>query len=158
MISAIDQNHVIGLNNQLPWHLPEDLAYFKKTTNDHTVVMGRKTYESIGKKLPNRRNIIISTSLTGEDVITSPNQLFSLGLKGKVFIIGGAQIYQHFLPYAHYLYLTHLDISVHGDSFFPVLDLQQWEMIENIEHLPCPQHNFKRNYCVYKRLKGESTK
>ncbi len=157
IISALDPNHVIGANNKLPWHLPEDLNYFKQTTLNHPIVMGRKTYESIGRKLPNRRNIIISRTLSGNDILKSPEALFSLNLSENVFIIGGEEIYQFYLPYASYLYLTHIGKEFDGDSFFPSVNWYEWQLIQQQIHPPCNTINFERKYCVYKRLQGKIT-
>jgi dihydrofolate reductase len=158
IISALDPNHVIGSNNQLPWHLPEDLEYFKKTTLNHPIVMGRKTHDSIGRKLPNRRNIIISRTLSGHDILSTPSELFSLNLTGNVFIIGGAEIYKFYLPYASYLYLTHIGAEFKGDSFFPAINWQEWQLIKQQIKPACSTTSFERKYCVYNRLHGKITK
>jgi len=115
---------IIGRNGELPWHLPADLKFFKKTTLDHPIVMGRKTYESIGKPLPKRRNIVLTrdSNWTAEDVevIHSVDELTKLpDLEGDVFIIGGAEIYKLFLPHLKELIVTHVRNNYEGDTYFP---------------------------------------
>jgi dihydrofolate reductase len=124
MIVAMSDNRVIGKNNELPWYLPSDLAYFKQKTTNHSIVMGRKTFESIGKVLSNRENIIISTKedfkVEGATVIHSIEALLSLLESNKrYFIIGGAQIFSIFLPYVDKMWITQIHHSIDGDSFFP---------------------------------------
>ncbi len=123
-IVAMTPERVIGRNGQLPWHLPEDLAFFKRTTVGHPVVMGRKTYESMGRPLPKRRNIVMTRdpkwSATGVEVIHAPAELDALpGLQGRVFIIGGAEIYQAFLPLLEDLLVSHVAGAHPGDTRFP---------------------------------------
>ncbi len=117
-------DRVIGRSGTLPWHLPADLAFFKRVTTGHPVVMGRKTHESIGRPLPKRRNIVLTRnsewSAPGVDVIRRPEDLAGLtGLDGTVFIIGGAEIYAAFLPQTDELLVSHLNAHHEGDTFFP---------------------------------------
>lgn len=123
-IVAMTPDRVIGRNGTLPWHLPEDLAFFKRTTSGHTVVMGRKTYESIGRPLPRRRNIVLtrdaSWSAPGVEVIHSPEDPGLPGAPGeRVFIIGGAEIYAAFLPHLDDLIVSHVKECFAGDTRFP---------------------------------------
>ncbi|WP_239024156.1 type 3 dihydrofolate reductase [Paraglaciecola marina] len=132
MIAAMANDRVIGFNNTMPWHLPADLKHFKKVTLGKPIVMGRKTYESIGKALPGRLNIVVSSdpvfTLPDATVVNSCEQAIEEA-KGhsqaegvtnpEVMIIGGGTIYQHFLPLCHRLYLTHIDLEVAGDTYFP---------------------------------------
>ncbi len=128
IIAAIGKNRELGKDNKLLWHIPEDLKRFKRLTQDHAVIMGRKTYESIGKPLPNRTNIIVTRDQSFrvpnciiyhsfEDVIKAINTEEING--GEVFIIGGGQIYKQALPYADKLYLTIVDAENEADTFFP---------------------------------------
>ncbi len=121
IVAAISSNNLIGNNNELPWHIPEDLAFFKELTYGHTVVMGRKTYESIGKPLPNRKNVVLTQDanlhIDGVTIITDFRDVFDL--TGNVFIIGGGEIYELFLPYTDKLYLTLVSALVDGDTKFP---------------------------------------
>lgn len=121
-VVAMTAERVIGRAGSLPWHLPEDLAYFKRTTTGHPIVMGRKTYESIGRPLPKRRNIVLtrdeSWSAEGVEVIHRPDQLAELpGITGRVFIIGGAEIYAAFLPMLDDLLVSHVFENHGGDTW-----------------------------------------
>ena len=134
IIVAMSQNSVIGENNQLPWHISEDLKNFKKTTLNHCVIMGRKTYDSIGKPLNNRRNIVISRDsslkIDGVEVVNSLEKAISMVKEGlEIFIIGGEQIYSMALSLATHLYITKVDGHFKGDAFFPDLDQKEWKEI-----------------------------
>lgn len=123
-IVAMTPDRVIGRSGQLPWHLPADLAFFKRMTTGHPIVMGRKTHESIGRPLPTRRNVVLTRdpewSAPGVEVIRRPEDLSTLpGLDGTVFIIGGAEIYAAFLPQTDELLVSHLTARHEGDTFFP---------------------------------------
>jgi dihydrofolate reductase len=123
-IAAMAANRVIGAGGKLPWHYPEDLQFFKRTTLGHPILMGRSTYESIGRPLPGRQNIVLSRTLAPRDgitVIRSIDQYASLPLEegAAIFVIGGAQVYQQLLPYCTELYLTYIPQDVPGDAFFP---------------------------------------
>ncbi|GEM78299.1 type 3 dihydrofolate reductase [Vibrio superstes] len=124
MIAAMANNRIIGKDNQMPWHLPADFIWFKKCTMGKPVVMGRKTYESIGRPLPGRHNIVISrdAELTIEGVTTVTSIESALEVvsdESEVMIIGGGSIYEHCLPMADKLYLTYIDLEVDGDTQFP---------------------------------------
>lgn len=124
MIAAMAQQRVIGLNNQMPWHLPADLQHFKKVTLGKPVVMGRKTFESIGRPLPGRRNIVISrqvptTNSAVEWVNSIEQALALLSEQPEVMIIGGAEIYRQCLPIATRLYITEIELAPAGDAYFP---------------------------------------
>tara|TARA_B110000014_G_scaffold254192_1_gene234480 strand:+ start:2422 stop:2907 length:486 start_codon:yes stop_codon:yes gene_type:complete len=134
IIVAMSQNSVIGINNQLPWHIAEDLKNFKKTTLNHCVIMGRKTYDSIGKPLNNRRNIVISRDsslkIDGVEVVNSLEKAISMVKEAlEIFIIGGEQIYSMALSLATHLYITKVDGHFKGDAFFPDLDQKEWKEI-----------------------------
>lgn len=122
-IVAMTPERVIGRDGTLPWHLPEDLAFFKRTTSGHPIVMGRKTYDSIGRPLPKRRNIVVTRdrewSAEGVEVIHSPEELSALDLEGDVFIIGGSGIYEAFLPELDELLVSHVRLPYPGDTVFP---------------------------------------
>jgi dihydrofolate reductase len=138
-IFAMSENHVIGNKNKLPWHLPADLLYFKKITSGKPIIMGRKTFLSIGRPLPNRRNIIISRdknfNAAGCDVFHSIEAATkALNDYEEVFVIGGAQLFIGFLPYIERLYLTLIHKTFSGDAYFPDLDASQWQEISRINH------------------------
>lgn len=127
----MSSNRVIGVNNTLPWHISEDLKYFKSLTTGHTIIMGRKTYESIGRPLPNRRNIVISrnteASYEGAEVVHSIEDAFSICKNdNEVFVIGGSNIYEQALSLVDYIYITEIKKSFSGDAFFPEINKQMW--------------------------------
>ena len=140
LIVAMSRNGVIGIDNQLPWHLPEDLKYFKSVTMGKPIIMGRKTYDSIGRPLPGRTNIVItrdpSWQAEGVSVAQTLEAALSLGQVAcnaagadEIMVIGGEQIYRMTLPAADRLYLTQVDAEVEGDAFFPDIDLDQWQQV-----------------------------
>jgi dihydrofolate reductase len=140
LVVARARNGTIGRNNTLPWRLPEDLAHFKRTTLGAPIIMGRKTWDSIGRPLPGRRNIVVSRNpalkLEGAEVVGSLEaaQLLCIGAE-QVFLIGGAQLYAEALPSADRLVVTEIDADVEGDAFFPTIDRTQWiETSREIHH------------------------
>lgn len=140
MVAAMANNRVIGKGNQMPWHLPADLKHFKSVTLGKPVIMGRKTYESIGKALPGRQNVVISRDVTFQPsdalVVTSPEKaLEAAEHQGEVMVIGGGSIYLHFLPLCHRLYLTDIELDTDGDTQFP--DFNQgyrWDLLDESLH------------------------
>ena len=137
IIVAVAQNGVIGDKNSLLWHISEDLRFFKRTTSGHPVIMGRKTYESLGRPLPNRTNVVISRTMgeiEGCTVVRSLEEAVALfPAEEEVFIIGGAQIYALALDIADRFYLTRVGHDYEGDTSFPAWDESQWELAES-EH------------------------
>lgn len=131
VIVATDSARGIGINNTLPWHLPEDLAHFKRTTSGHPIIMGRKTFDSIGRPLPNRRNIVITRnrdwSHPGVESVESLQAAAALVAGSDAFIIGGAEIYAQAMPLAQRLIVTEIDQRFACDAFFPAIDAQQWQ-------------------------------
>lgn len=157
IIVAIADNGVIGNNNSLPWHLPVDLKYFRKTTMGHSIVMGRRNHEDIGRPLPGRHNIVLTRSKNyvadGCDIVHSVEEVMSKTGKNKeTFIIGGAEIYDAFLPYTTKMYITHIDTSVQGNVVFPEYDTTEWKQIsENL--VPADIDNSLHcRFCVYQRI------
>jgi dihydrofolate reductase len=137
-IAAMSLNRVIGAGNKIPWHLPEDFKWFKQTTTGHVIVMGRKTFESIGKPLPNRETIVLSRSqfqFPGVKTIRSLDELKSLAGDRQIFICGGAQIYAQALPLCSDLYLTLVKREVGGDAIFPPFE-ERFELVEEIRDAP----------------------
>lgn len=142
MVAAMANNRVIGKNNKMPWHLPADLKHFKRVTLGKPVVMGRKTFDSIGQLLPGRRNIVISrtvpTDTKGAEWVTSLKQAFELlQQQEEVMVIGGAEIYRQCLPLAQRLYLTEIDLSIDGDAYFPDYQSErayEWRLIGESHH------------------------
>ncbi|MCH1929773.1 type 3 dihydrofolate reductase [Shewanella sp. A25] len=136
MIAAMANNRVIGKDNQMPWHLPEDLRHFKAMTLGKPVVMGRKTFESIGRPLPGRHNIVISRqadlAIEGVTCVTSFDAAkAAAGECEELVIIGGGQLYAELLPLADKLYLTEINLDVEGDTYFPHWDDGQWQVAES---------------------------
>ncbi|HIO96968.1 MAG TPA: type 3 dihydrofolate reductase [Leucothrix sp.] len=141
MIAAMGKNRVIGFNNKMPWHLPADLQWFKKTTLGSPIIMGRKTYDSIGFPLPGRLNIILSRNkdlkIKGCSVVNSLDAALKLARevdKDEVFITGGAHLYNKFLVDADRLYLTLIDETFDGDTFFPDYTQYEWEQVAKVKH------------------------
>jgi dihydrofolate reductase len=130
IIVAMDAAHGIGIQNRLPWHLPEDLAHFKRQTSGHPIIMGRKTYESIGRPLPKRRNIVISRNplwrADGVECAVSLADACRLTGDETAFVIGGAQIYAQVLPLVQRLLITEIEHRFECDTFFPAIDSGQW--------------------------------
>jgi dihydrofolate reductase len=138
IVVAISENHVIGKDNQLLWYLPRDLKHFKEITTGHTVIMGRKTYDSVGKPLPNRRNIIITRqaiAIVGCEVVNSIEAALILCAgEEEVFIVGGAEIYRQSLHLTDRIYLTIVHKEFEGDSFFPEIDKRLWKEVYREDH------------------------
>ncbi len=138
VIVAVAENGVIGADNSLIWHISEDLQYFKRITTGHPVVMGRKTYESMGRPLPNRTNVYVTRSqreVEGCTVVNSLEQAVGLFAPDEqIFIIGGAQIYAQALPMADRLYITRVHNSYEGDTYFPEWDESEWELVSSVHH------------------------
>lgn len=136
MIWAMDSNRGIGIENRIPWRLPADMAFFKSYTTGKTVVMGRKTFQSFPKALPNRRNVVLSRNadlaLEGAEIVTSVEEVLErYGSEGELVIIGGAEIYNLFMPLANKLFVTEIDETFPGtDAFFPAYDESQWALTE----------------------------
>ncbi len=155
LIAAMAKDRVIGIDNQMPWHLPADFKWFKSRTLDKPIVMGRKTFESIGRPLPGRRNIVISRDpqkqIQGVEVVASTQQALELVKDAEeVMIIGGGTIYQAFLPLATHLYLTHVEASVDGDTYFPDWG-EGWQVIEQEQHDADERNQYAMRFEVLER-------
>jgi len=156
MIVATAHNRIIGKDNDMPWYLPADLAYFKKTTLGKPVIMGRKTYESIGRALPGRRNIVISRDANycaeGIDTVTSVDAALILVKDDKeAMVIGGGAIYQHCLLAADRLYITHIDAEIDGDTQFPPYDEKCWTKIASNKYLADEKNPYDLDFCIYEK-------
>lgn len=145
LIVAATRNQVIGRDNQMPWHLPADLRYFKQRTLGKPIIMGRKTWESLGRPLPGRLNIVVTRqtdiALEGAEVFADLQAAIQRGQEwaseqgvDEVMVIGGGQLYQQALALTQRVYLTRIDLELEGDTFFPVLDAQQWQQTEAQAH------------------------
>lgn len=157
MIVAHAENRIIGKDNDMPWHLPADLAYFKKTTLGKPVVMGRKTYESIGRPLPGRQNIVISRNadyqIEGVDVVTSVDEaLVKAGNVDEIMVIGGGAIYQHCMSAADKLYVTHINASIDGDTQFAQYDTDKdWQKVSSEFYAADEKNAYDLDFCIYER-------
>lgn len=162
MIVAMAENRVIGRDNQLPWHLPGDLKYFKATTLGKPVIMGRLTFESIGRPLPGRTNIVVTRnpdwSAEGVRVVHSATEAVALARDiaraegaAEVMVIGGAQLYAELLPTADRLYLTRVHAEVEGDACFPVLEPGQWRQLQCQEFAAEGANPYAYSLIVYQR-------
>ena len=156
LIVALAENHCIGINNQLPWRQSNDLQHFKKITLGKPVIMGRKTYESIGKPLPNRPNIIISRdksyNVDSCEVYHSLlDALKAYSKEPEVMIIGGAQIFLEALPLVNNIYLTWIHAHIDGDAFFPYLNQEEWEEVSREFHSADEKNQFDYSFVVIER-------
>jgi len=129
LLAAVSRNRVIGYQQRLPWNLPADLQHFREITWDKTVIMGRKTWESLPRVLPRRQNIVVSRNASlltpGATLVRSIKEAFALA-SSEIFVIGGADLYQQTLPLAHRLFLTEVQVEVPGDVFFPEINAGEW--------------------------------
>lgn len=159
LVVAMARNRVIGRDNQLPWRLPADLAYFKRVTLGHPVVMGRHTYESIGKSLPGRLNIVVSRNpafrAPGCTVVGSLAEAWTVaGDATEVSVIGGTSLFAEALPIADRIHLTEIDADVPGDTWFPEFDRAEWTEHEVSRHPPDERHSYPFRIVVLERKRG----
>ena len=162
LVAAMSENRVIGRGGGLPWHLPKDLQYFKKLTVDHTVIMGRKTYDEVKRPLDNRRNVVITRNPDfkphGVTVVPTLKEALALGAtEREVFVIGGGEIYRLALPLADRLYLTLVHATVEGDTFFPEFDKDGWALDEEERHEADAKHAFAFTFRRYSRIRGQES-
>lgn len=161
IISAIGKNNEIGKSNTLLWNLPADMKHFKETTSGHSVIMGQKTFESIGRPLPNRRNIILTKDklfkTDGIEIVYSTEELLDLLEKtenkdSECFIIGGGQIYKLFIDIADRLYITHVDENFpEADTFFPEIDITKWEKISEEKYPSDEKNKYNLSFVTYNK-------
>jgi dihydrofolate reductase len=158
-IVAVAKNNVIGLDNQIPWYLPADLAYFKRMTLDHHIIMGRNSFQSIGRLLPKRTNVVISRDpffiATGCVRAFSIEEALAIAEENgetEAFIIGGGEIYRQSEPFWDRLYLTEVDLTTEGDVFFPQIDPEEWRLVSE-EFRPKDEKNeFDCTFKVFERI------
>lgn len=160
LIVAAAQNDVIGKNNQLPWHLPRDLAYFKQITTGYPIIMGRKTYESIGKALPNRLNIVITRnpdySLTDARIAHSLSEAIETAKTEQpdareIHIIGGASIFAEAIALVDKIYLNRVLADFDGDTVLPPIDWQAWQLVDRVHHVADEKNTYAMDFEVYQR-------
>ncbi len=167
MIVAVAKNNAIGRGNDLLWHISQDLKYFKAVTTGHPVVMGRKTYESVGRPLPGRRNIILSRGgnikypdiknpqTTSFEICNDIDSFISMAKKSdeEFFITGGGELYKQLFSHADKLYITHIEaVAKDADTFFPVIDSSEWRLDSITEPLHDDENNIDFKFAVYKRV------
>jgi len=159
LIAAIGRNNELGKDNTLLWHLPADMKHFKDTTALHAVIMGRKTFESIGKPLPNRKNIVITRDVNykqvGVEIVHSLAEALDLfpDQNEEIFIIGGAELYKQTMPIADKLYITYINAEDdEADSFFPEIIPIVWNEISHKEHKRDEQNHFSYTFLVYEKF------
>jgi dihydrofolate reductase len=156
LIAAMSKNRVIGKDNDLIWHLPKDLKHFKTLTSGHHIIMGRKTYESVGKPLPKRTNIIVTRQKNYEApgciiVHTLEEAINKASGDSKPFIVGGAEIYKQSIKYANSIELTLIHKEFEGDSYFPEVDLKKWEEVKREHHEPDEKNAQAMDFITYKK-------
>lgn len=165
LIVATAQNNAIGRNNELLWHISEDLKYFKSTTTGHPVIMGRKTYESIGRPLPGRRNIVVTRGTIAEPQVKNPqttsfevsnnlDEVISLAKnsENEFFVMGGGELYKQTFSCADRLYITKIYAEAEGaDTFFPVVDEAQWKVVKESERLVDEENGIEFQFVVYEK-------
>lgn len=161
MLAAVwaqDQNGLIGKNQTLPWHLPNDLKYFKKMTVGKTIVMGRKTFEGMGSRpLPNRQTIILTRNVNyhhpGVKVMHSVEEILALSKQQEepLMIVGGSTVYSDFLPYVDCLYRTVIEATFEGDAYFPTINWDDWQLVERTDGLVDEKNKYAHRFETYER-------
>lgn len=138
LVAAMTHDHVIGFHNKMPWHMPADLKHFKAVTMGKPIIMGRKTFESLGRALPGRQNIVVSSNANydapGAAVYTTLVDAIDAAEGGEVMVIGGGQLFQQALSLAHTMHLTYIDLEVEGDVFFPAWNALEWHEVSREKH------------------------
>ena len=164
LIAAVAKNRVIGNEGDLPWNLPSDLKKFKEITDNRPIIMGRKTWDSIGRPLPNRDNIIISRNanleIEGGIICLSPDEAISIAkIKAnergceEIMVIGGGYIYQEFMSIADKLYITEVDLEIEGDAYFPKIDPELFKEVSREERNKDPEDNAYHSLVIYEKVK-----
>lgn len=162
IITAMSKNRVIGKDNWMPWHIPRDLQFVKQTTENETIIMGRKTFETFKRPLPNRENVILTTDKSyqplGCQVIHSINTVLEWNKKNPeqfYFIFGGGEIYRQFLPYTERMYITYIDKEFSGDTYFPCFDLAEWQETSSHKGIKDDANPFDYYFIQYDRKQAE---
>ncbi|WP_175987441.1 DfrD/DfrG/DfrK family trimethoprim-resistant dihydrofolate reductase [Bacillus sp. Marseille-Q1617] len=156
LIAAMDENRVIGKDNDIPWRIPKDWEYVKEVTQGHPIILGRKNLESIGRALPNRRNIVLTRdenyTFQGCEMAHSADEVFELCKHEKeMFIFGGEQIYELFLPYVEKMYITKIHHAFEGDTFFPEIDYSEWNEVSVKKGITDEKNPYIYYFHVYER-------
>lgn len=158
LLVAMDKNRVIGHNNDLPWRLPRDLKFFKELTIEKNVIMGRKTYDSIGRALPKRRNIVLTQKdinfPDGIEVINSLDTLYAMDKENpteELFVIGGGDIFKQVLPKSDRMYITLIEETFEGDTFFPTFDESEWDLTSKVKGIKDEKNPYEYYFLQYDR-------
>lgn len=157
IVVAVGKNNIIGKENGLLWHLPNDLKHFRKITEGHTIIMGRKTFESIGRVLPNRRHIVLTRSsdfqVEGVEKASSIEEVLKLvENEEEAFVIGGGEIYRQFLPLVQCIYMTEVDIEKDADVFFPAIDSLEWKVVEEEPGVLDERNTIPHRFLILERV------
>lgn len=154
---AVGENNVIGKDNDLPWRLPNDWAYLRRITMGHSIILGRKNYESIGKPLDGRKNIVLTTNkdykAEGCHIAYSIEDALSKCEGEEVFILGGEEIYRQFLPYTQKLYITKIHAPFEGDRFFPAIDYSSWKELSVEKGMKDEKNYYEHYFHIFERIK-----
>ncbi|MFE5323482.1 dihydrofolate reductase [Paenibacillus sp. NPDC056579] len=161
-IVAMDERRGIGVNNKLPWHLPADLAFFKRVTTGHTILMGRKTYESIGRPLPKRRNVVMTRdrgfAAEGCEMVHSVEEALerygSEAESGELFVIGGAEVFRMFMPHADKLYITEIAHTFEADTFLDPVDASEWRVLSREKGPRDEKNPYDYEFVIYERQRS----
>ncbi|MDX8386971.1 MAG: dihydrofolate reductase [Ghiorsea sp.] len=155
LIWAMDQQRLIGADNQMPWHLPADMAWFREHTLGKSILMGRKTFDSIGKPLPKRRNLILSRqkdlTIEGCEVVHDLAEVAQSFEGEELMVMGGAEIYALAMPFAQRLYCTNIQTSFEGDAWFPEMDMSAWQRTTKQQHQPDEKNKYPYQFEIYQR-------
>ena len=157
LIAAMDKNRVIGKENDIPWRIPKDWEYVKNTTKGHPIILGRKNLESIGRALPDRRNIILTRdkgfTFNGCEIVHSIEDVFELCKnEEEIFIFGGEQIYNLFFPYVEKMYITKIHHEFEGDTFFPEVNYEEWNEVFAQKGIKNDKNPYNYYFHVYERI------
>lgn len=160
LLFAMDKNRLIGANNDLPWHLPNDLKFFKEITTGNTIIMGRKTFDSIGRALPNRKNVVLSrtASQLPEDVelIQDIDVILKWNNENpneEYFVIGGGGLFEQILPFADRMYVTLIDEEFNGDVYFPAFNPSEWRETSKVKGIKDEKNSFDYYFIQYDRVR-----
>lgn len=160
LLASMDKNRVIGLNNDLPWHLPNDLKFFKEKTTGKTIIMGRKTFESIGRVLPKRKHVVLTKQKLDFPkevmVIHDLNEISEWNKTNpdkEYFVIGGSAIFNQFLPLADRMYITWIDEAFQGDTYFPLFDETEWTLTSKVKGKKDEKNPYDYYFLQYDRIK-----
>ncbi|UOQ42773.1 dihydrofolate reductase [Halobacillus salinarum] len=161
-VFAMDRNQLIGKNNDLPWYLPNDFKFFKETTWGQTIIMGRKTFESFGKPLPNREHVILTRSGNFHDqeckVVRSINEILTMEKENpekEWFVIGGSVLFKEMMPYADKMYMTFIDEEFDGDTYFPSIDYTKWRLSHETKGKKDERNPYDYYFRIYQRVETE---